>query len=141
RPTSPAINMGDPAFFPSPDQMDIDEEPRMIGARVDMGADEYSPPTGINLNGSEPQRFVLYQNFPNPFNPSTSIAFAIPKAVHVTLDVYDILGRKVVSLLNARKEMGSYQLEFDSSSLSSGVYFYRLAAGDYVETKRMMILK
>lgn len=140
-PSSPAINRGNPTFIPSPGQLDIDEEPRVFGEQVDIGADEYVPPTGIDLDEIEPKRFALHQNFPNPFNPNTTIAFTIPKAVHVTLDVYDILGRKIFSLLDATRDMGSYLLKFDSSLLSSGVYFYRLIAGDYAETKRMMILK
>ncbi len=85
--------------------------------------------------------FSLYQNYPNPFNPSTKIKFVIPKSSFVSLKVYDILGREVATLLNEEKHPGSYEVEFDGSNLSSGIYFYRLQARDFSDTKKFILLK
>jgi hypothetical protein len=88
-----------------------------------------------------PMQFRLSQNFPNPFNPVTGIRIQVPGTSHVRLAVYDLLGREVAVLLDEQKAPGRYQVEFDGMKLSSGVYFYRLNAGAYVETKRMMLLR
>ena len=95
-----------------------------------------------------PDRYELFQNFPNPFNATTTIKYAIPKTVSVELKVFDILGREVNSLVNETKNAGYYEVEFDASSLASGVYFYRIKAtpiggqaGDFVQTKKMILLK
>ena len=85
--------------------------------------------------------FNLEQNYPNPFNPSTSIRYSIPKTSLVTLKVYDVLGREVKSLINEEKPAGNYQIELNISSLASGVYFYRLQAGSFVQTKKMLLIK
>jgi len=83
----------------------------------------------------------LSQNYPNPFNPSTTIKFELPKASIVTLSLYDILGREVSELVNEKKNAGWYEVKFDAAGLSSGVYFYRLRAGDFTQTKRLLLLK
>ncbi len=88
-----------------------------------------------------PIKFELYQNYPNPFNPTTTIQFDIPKASFVTLKVYNILGREVATLVNEKREAGRYEAKFKASTLSSGVYFYRLQAGDYVSTKKFVLIK
>ena len=88
-----------------------------------------------------PTHFVLNPNFPNPFNPSTIITFSIPKQSHVTLRVYDVLGREVASLLDETRPVGSYAVQFDASRLPSGVYFYRWQAGEFVETKKMVLMR
>ena len=92
-----------------------------------------------------PQQFVLSQNYPNPFNPSTTIEFSIPKQSFVTLKVYDLLGREVATLVNKELQTGSYKTQFDASSaragLASGVYLYRLNAGGFVQTKKLMLMK
>jgi photosystem II stability/assembly factor-like uncharacterized protein len=92
-----------------------------------------------------PQQFVLKQNYPNPFNPSTTIEFSIPKQSFVTLKVYDLLGREVATLVNKELQAGSYKTQFDASSakggLASGVYLYRLNAGGFVQTKKLMLMK
>ena len=88
-----------------------------------------------------PTEFALEQNYPNPFNPTTKIQLTIPNRRWTTVNVYDILGRKVVTLLNEVKDPGTYTIEFDGSNLSSGVYFYRLEAGDFKQTKRLLLLK
>jgi poly(3-hydroxybutyrate) depolymerase len=90
---------------------------------------------------SLPERPQLYANYPNPFNPATMIRFTVSGVVPVKLVVYDILGRKVVTLVDERKAPGTYQVLFDGSDLASGVYFYRLSAGAYVETRKMVLLK
>jgi choice-of-anchor A domain-containing protein/uncharacterized repeat protein (TIGR01451 family) len=88
-----------------------------------------------------PTKFELMQNYPNPFNPSTNIQFNVPRMSHVTLAVYDILGRVVVNLVNDVKQPGSYTVSFNASHLASGMYFYRLEAGDYTSVKKMILIK
>ena len=88
-----------------------------------------------------PLRFNLEQNFPNPFNPSTTIKFELPRASQVNLSVYDILGREVSLLVNGKREAGVHEVKFDGSNLASGVYFYRLQAGDFVQTRPVLLLK
>ena len=85
--------------------------------------------------------YNLSQNYPNPFNPSTTIQYSIPKQSSVTLKVYDILGSAVLTLVNASQPQGNYEVEFDGAVLTSGIYFYRLQAGDFVEIKKMILLK
>ncbi|MBE2255247.1 MAG: choice-of-anchor D domain-containing protein [Ignavibacteria bacterium] len=88
-----------------------------------------------------PEKFVLSQNYPNPFNPETKISFGIPKNSLVRLKVYDMLGREVASLVNENLSAGMYEYTFTGSNLSSGVYFYKLDAGNFTETKRMLLVK
>ena len=88
-----------------------------------------------------PDKFSLSQNFPNPFNPSTMISYDIPIDGFVKITVYDFLGREVKTLVNEKQNPGSYQVQFDGSNLASGVYFYKLQAGDFIQTKRMTMLK
>jgi Secretion system C-terminal sorting domain len=90
---------------------------------------------------STPSALFLYQNYPNPFNPYTTIKFEVPKASHVSLSVFDILGREVSVLVNDRRDAGVYGVKFDGSNLASGVYFYRLQAGTYVETRKLLLLR
>lgn len=90
---------------------------------------------------SLPKEFRLYQNYPNPFNPGTKIKYDLPKAGHVTIKVYDILGRKVETLINEEKPAGNYEVEFSGSNLSSGIYFYELQAGNYSSVKKMILIK
>jgi ligand-binding sensor domain-containing protein len=85
--------------------------------------------------------FVLSQNYPNPFNPTTTIAFDLPKASNVSLKVYNILGEEVATLVSDRLSAGSYSYEWDASNLASGVYLYRLQAGDFVETRKMVVMR
>jgi len=94
-----------------------------------------------NVGDIVPDKFNLYQNYPNPFNPVTNIKFDIPKSSFTTLKVYNVLGKEVAILLNEIKSAGSYQVDFDASPLSSGVYFYRIETERFTETKRMVILK
>ncbi|MDX2128523.1 MAG: FG-GAP-like repeat-containing protein [Chloroherpetonaceae bacterium] len=88
-----------------------------------------------------PTEFALEQNFPNPFNPNTVIAYQLPQSGQVTLKVYDVLGREVTTLVNEPKEAGKYQVNFNAAKLASGVYFYQLKSGNFVQTKKMMLVK
>ncbi|MBE7475147.1 MAG: T9SS type A sorting domain-containing protein [Ignavibacteriota bacterium] len=93
-----------------------------------------------------PKEFVLFQNYPNPFNPNTVIRFEIPGQarndnVLVTLKIYDILGNEIVTLVNEEKQSGVYEVEFDASSLASGMYLYKLQAGSFIQTKKMILTK
>ena len=88
-----------------------------------------------------PKEFSLLQNYPNPFNPRTTIRYLIPQASFVTITVYDILGKEVSKLVNEEKLTGSYEVQFDGSRLSSGVYFYRMHAGSFLKTKKLVLLK
>jgi len=88
-----------------------------------------------------PKQFALAQNYPNPFNPITMIRYELPERADVSLKVYDILGREVATLVNATQGQGSYQVPFNASTLSSGVYFYRLKAGSFMQTKKMLLVK
>jgi hypothetical protein len=93
--------------------------------------------TTTNLLGS----FVLYQNYPNPFNPSTTIRYAIPKAGQVKLNVYSVTGKLVASLVDEYKTAGNYAVNFNATNLASGVYFYRLTSGAFVENRKMILIK
>ncbi|MBK6878310.1 MAG: T9SS type A sorting domain-containing protein [Ignavibacteria bacterium] len=101
---------------------------------------------GITQSSSEvPEAYSLEQNYPNPFNPSTTIKFAIPQGslskVIAKLVIYNTLGAEVATLINNELSAGNYEVEFDASNFASGVYFYRLTAGAFSETKRMMVVK
>ena len=99
--------------------------------------------TGIenNNNSTLPGNFILFQNYPNPFNPTTIIRFEIPRQSIVTIKLYDLLGREIKTLVNEVKTAGSYSYIFDGSKLSSGIYFYRITAGKFAQTKKMILMK
>ncbi len=101
---------------------------RQSGSRIVDGSEE-------TVDGS------LYQNYPNPFNLTSTISYDLPRLSDVMLTVYDVLGRQVIELASGTQPAGTYEVSFDATDLLSGVYFYRLQAGDYVETKRMMVMK
>jgi flagellar hook assembly protein FlgD len=88
-----------------------------------------------------PTEFSLAQNYPNPFNPTTNISFAIPTESFVSIKIYDILGKEVSKIVNETKQAGYYNFNFDATSLSSGMYFYKIEAGNFVQTKRMLLMK
>ncbi len=88
-----------------------------------------------------PAEYILLQNYPNPFNPATTIRYQLPERSFVSIKVFDILGREVATLVNEEKPVGSYEVQFKGNSLTSGIYFYQLKAGDYSETKKMIFLK
>jgi len=85
--------------------------------------------------------FRLHQNFPNPFNPSTTISFAIGRAAFVRLKVYDVLGKEVATLVNETKQAGTYDVQWNASNLPSGVYFYQLQAGEFSDMKKMALIR
>jgi hypothetical protein len=95
----------------------------------------------VNETPNIPNTITLYQNYPNPFNPSTTIKYQIHNAGLVTLKVYDMLGNEVATLVEEEKPTGIYEVEFRTSDLSSGIYFYKLQSGNFVESKKMLILK
>ncbi len=97
---------------------------------------------GVNqVNNTVPEVYTLSQNYPNPFNPSTNIKFAIPQAGNVKMVIFDVLGREITTLVNEFRSAGVYQVDFDASALSSGVYFYRIDAGNFTQTKKMLLVK
>jgi hypothetical protein len=99
------------------------------------------PKFGSENTAALPGRFVLGDAYPNPFNAQCIISFSLPKECHVKIDVYNILGQKVTSLMNEKKKAGEYSVKFDAGSISSGVYFYRFVTDDYIRTKSMTLLK
>jgi hypothetical protein len=101
----------------------------------------YTPITSIEKVLYLPNFLGLSQNYPNPFNPTTSMQYTISNRQFVTLKVYDLLGREIATLVNEEKPAGEYEVEFDGSNLTSGIYFYRLNAGEYSATKKMILLK
>ena len=85
--------------------------------------------------------FELKHNYPNPFNPTTKIKYSIPNRSKVIMKVYDILGKEIETLVNEEKRAGSYEINWHASKLSSGVYFYQLKAGEFIQTKKMILLR
>lgn len=94
---------------------------------------------GVDESAQVPLAYSLYQNYPNPFNPSTTIQFSIPSSQFVTLKVYDLLGREIATLVNEELNPGEYSIVLDATGLASGIYFYRLSASSFIETKKMLI--
>jgi hypothetical protein len=88
-----------------------------------------------------PVKYNLHFNYPNPFNPATTISFEIPKRNFVTLKIYDAIGNEISTLVNGEREAGRYSVKFDGSNLSSGIYFYKITAGNYTETKKLILMK
>ena len=115
----------------------------------------FEGPTGVNAYGSSgcsgpvtsaeneeiPVNYSLSQNYPNPFNPSTSIKFQVPQSEFVRLVIYDVLGKEVATLVNEEKAAGSYEINYNASNLSSGIYFYTIKAGSFTSTKKMILMK
>jgi hypothetical protein len=98
-------------------------------------------PTGLLLQDQSPEIFAVHQNYPNPFNPSTQITFSVPKATDVTLKIYDILGQEIATVVNERKQPGEYNVTWNAEGVPSGVYFYRIVAGEFIETKKMVLIR
>ena len=107
----------------------------------DLVGSNPSTTTEISRGSSLPNRFYLDQNYPNPFNPATAISYQLSAISFVTLRVYDLLGREVATLVDGERGAGSYQVAFDASHLSSGVYLYQLRAGDFIQTRKMILMK
>ncbi len=104
----------------------------------------FDPDFAVGIENSYndiPENFLLYNNYPNPFNPVTKIKFSIPKSVFVDLSIYDNLGRLITKLINSKKDAGVYEVEFNAVDLPSGIYFYNLRAGEYTDTQIMVLIK
>jgi len=102
---------------------------------------DYANPTGVEGETTLPISYKLYQNYPNPFNPSTTIKYQIPEVSFVLLKVYDILGREVATIVNEEKFAGSYEVIFNDVTLPSGIYFYQIQTPNFIQTKKMILLK
>ena len=99
---------------------------------------------GINTEDQEqiiPKEYSLYQNYPNPFNPNTTIKYDLPKDGLVSLEIFDILGRRITTLVNENRTAGGYEQTFNASSLASGVYIYRLQSSNFTSVKKLVVLK
>ncbi len=120
---------------------DFDGQTRHL-TTPDIGADEFNGiPVGVEDETTLPTEFALEQNYPNPFNPSTKISWQSPVGSWQTLKIYDVLGSEILTLVDEYKQAGRYEVEFNAVSLPSGVYFYQLKAGDFMSTKKMLLLK
>jgi hypothetical protein len=93
------------------------------------------------VNSAIPETFDLKQNHPNPFNPSTTIAYSIAENAHVFIAVYDALGREVMTLVDERKPAGQYRIPLDAETLSSGIYVYKIRAGRFAAARKMLLMK
>jgi aminopeptidase N len=120
-------------FTQAPDSIVLDPDAWVLKQVV-------SPPTAV-LGGEIPLTYVLHQNYPNPFNPATTIAYTLPARVHVKLEIYDVLGRKIVTLADGFQDPGQHTAVFDASSLASGTYLYRLEAGTFQADRKMTLVK
>ncbi|MBX7047401.1 MAG: T9SS type A sorting domain-containing protein [Ignavibacteria bacterium] len=117
----------------------------VIGAAAGLYSDGWgfhTRTTGVqNVSSNVPSVYKLYNNYPNPFNPATKIKFDLPKNSYVKINVFDVTGRMINEIVNQNLSAGSYETEFNGSNLSSGIYYYRIEAGDFVETKKMILVK
>jgi hypothetical protein len=111
------------------------------GRVIAWGLRVQTNPLSVEKSSAAPYRFALEQNYPNPFNPTTGIRYQVAGTSDVRLEVFDMLGRKVATLVNERKAAGAYSVTFNAANLSSGIYFYRLQAGAFTETRKMMLIK
>jgi hypothetical protein len=119
-----------------------------VGSTASAGTFQVGAPTSVEASNNLPTEFSLAQNYPNPFNPSTKIKYTIPDVIisgiqeaQVQLKVYDILGNEIITLVNEKKPSGYYETNFNASAFASGIYFYKLQAGSFIETKKMILLK
>ncbi|MEJ2194912.1 MAG: T9SS type A sorting domain-containing protein, partial [Ignavibacteriaceae bacterium] len=102
---------------------------------------EYEYSDVVQVDNLAPSEYVLEQNYPNPFNPSTTIKFGLPEKSDVVITVYNSLGAEVATLVNEIREAGNYEIKFNADNFSSGIYYYKIASGSFVETKKMILLK
>ena len=129
--TQDLINLQPGEFFIYSTKKLPTPEPGILTSIHDFNTNDNSVPIVFNLD----------QNYPNPFNPTTSIKYSVPSSEHVSLKVFDILGREIAVLVNEQKSAGIYTINFDASDLSSGVYFYRLNSGNNIQIKKMLLVK
>ncbi|NNL21187.1 MAG: T9SS type A sorting domain-containing protein [Ignavibacteriaceae bacterium] len=131
-------------------QVDLDEEIFAVGAPIQYAGGLYCGAAYLysgfvtsvfEIHPSIVKNFQLSQNYPNPFNPNTRIIFTIPQTGFTSLKVYDVLGNEVATLINEEKSAGEYEIDFNSNGLTSGIYFYQIKAGNFIETKKMVLMK
>ena len=137
---SPCIDAGDPNILDSL----LDCSWGLGTSRSDMGTFGGGDSAVVGIGDehlSVPEEFTLAQNHPNPFNSTTTIQYDIPKSSDVTLEIFDLLGRKIGTLEDTKKEAGHHQIIWNAENVSSGIYFYKIHAGDFTETKKMLLLK
>ncbi|MEJ2053620.1 MAG: PKD domain-containing protein, partial [Calditrichaceae bacterium] len=138
---SPCIDKGT-AYYEWDDQVLVDlNSGQYNGSAPDMGAVESGTVSGIDDAGYAVNNFEMLQNYPNPFNPTTTIKFTLPKAGWVNIAVFNTLGEKIMTLIDRPMTSGIYQVDFDGTDLSSGIYYYAIKAGDFHQVKKMMLLK
>lgn len=97
--------------------------------------------TYVEHNGQLPSEYLLSQNFANPFNPFTKIKYSVSQTLRIQIKVYDVLGNEITTLIDEEKPAGSYEITWNALNLPSGVYFYQLKAGGFIETKKMVFIK
>jgi hypothetical protein len=117
------------------------EAHRILGDAAYFKINSYNETALQKTTSQTSTEFALLGNYPNPFNPTTRISYQLPKNGFVTLKVYDILGREVASLVNENQQAGNYSVPFDASKLSSGIYIYTIRANDFVQSKKMILMK
>lgn len=118
------------------------ENARVLSSNGTFSVTDRNTETGINgIGNQQPSHYNLAQNYPNPFNPTTNIRYTLPASQHVTIEVYNTLGQLVAKLIDKYQAAGSYTIHFDAHELPSGMYIYRLKAGNFTETKKMMLIK
>jgi|BarGraIncu00222A_1022003.scaffolds.fasta_scaffold126403_1 hypothetical protein len=126
----------------SQDSIKVSERRRLLDRiSENNGTNELVSSLKVRDNDSRPTEFMLYQNYPNPFNPSTIITYQIKESNYVQLKVYDVLCHEVALLVDKVQPAGYYQITFNGNNLSDGIYFYRLQTGDYVDVKKMVLVK
>ena len=114
---------------------------KSIGIWSNVGMFKTGKITALGKSAYLPKEYMLYQNFPNPFNPTTAINYEIPTSGLVTIKIYDVLGREIETLVNKEKSPGKYKVEFDGSNFASGLYFYRITSNNFSQTKKMLLIK
>jgi len=124
-----------------PDDELVSESAYLLGNLDANNQQKLASPNTSQSDLPVPTDYALDQNYPNPFNPATTISYQLPKSGSVTLKIFDMLGKEVMTLVNEQKEMGRYTVQFDASSLASGMYVYQLRVNDYTSTKKMLLLK
>jgi hypothetical protein len=112
----------------------------IVGPQRWILVDKIITSNNVEIN-SLPSAYLLSQNYPNPFNPSTTITYQIPEINFVTLKVYNALGNEIETLVNEEKPIGIYEITWYTEQLPSGIYFYQLQAGNFIETKKMVLMK
>jgi plastocyanin len=110
-------------------------------AAMNMVGSIISTPSSVSQIGTTVTSFELKQNYPNPFNPTTNINFSIPKSELVKISIYNVIGQEVNVILNENLNAGIYSVKFDASQMSSGIYFYKISAGEFIDIKRMVLMK